>query len=60
MRIGSLKAKQSQWDGETLTATFVLPLSAKAGANDVVVVFPGPPGADFKVTFTGNAAFTVK
>ena len=57
--IGTLTARKVTWDGETVTAEFLLPADAKLGAQDVKVVFPGPPGSGFSVTFTARAAFVV-
>ena len=57
--IGAIKARKVTWDGETVTAEFLLPTDAKAGAQDVKIVFPGPPGSNFSVTFTAKAAFVI-
>jgi hypothetical protein len=58
--IGTLRARKVTWDGETVSAEFLLPSDAAPGAQDVRVVFPGPPGSGFEVTFTGKAAFTIR
>ena len=58
--IGVTKARKITWDGATVTAEFVLPDDAKDGALDVKVVFPGPPGSGFSVTFVSKGGFSVK
>lgn len=60
VRVGALKAKTARWDGETVTANFVLPAQFATGKQNIVIVFPGPPGTNFKVTFTGKSALTVR
>jgi hypothetical protein len=57
--IGTLKARRVTWDGATVVAEFLLPSGSTPGTQDVKVVFPGPPGSGFDVTFTGKAAFNV-
>jgi hypothetical protein len=60
VKIGKIKAITAHWDGKTIMARFALPAEAATGKQAVTVTFPGPPGADFTVTFTRIAAFTVQ
>jgi hypothetical protein len=60
VRIGKYAARTIHWDGATVTAEFVLPAGAAVGPQTVTVVFPGPPGTDWKVTFTREKGFTVR